>query len=159
MDAITAIDTIRDSLRTNLTDPYTLAGASDRGGSTWIYGDEPHTAYKYPQIEIKKVDNPSTVISIGPEYAEREFVYMNIWFYSKNGFTGTIDTTERKNSALVEYYLGLIKTTLKAQFSTLFTAGVKGYTHLNTTTVAYDPTTQLYFGAVTIKVEFFQGCS
>ena len=156
MDAITAIDTIRDSLRTNLTDPYTLAGANDRGGSMWIFGDEPHTAYKYPQIEIKKIDNPSTIISMGQ--AEREFVYMNIWFYSKNGIGFTIGTTKRKNSAFVEYYLGLIKTTLKAQKSTLFDAGVKGYTHNNTTTVGYDPETQLYFGAVTIKVEFFVDC-
>ena len=156
IDAITAITIVRDNLRANLVDPYVYAGANARDGSMYIFMDEPHTAYKYPQIEIKKIDNPSTIISMGQ--AEREFVYMNIWFYSKNGIGFTIGTTKRKNSAFVEYYLGLIKTTLKAQKSTLFDAGVKGYTHNNTTTVGYDPETQLYFGAVTIKVEFFVDC-
>ena len=159
MDTITAINTVRDSLRTNLTDPYTYAGAKARDGSLWIFADEPNVMPKYPQIEIKKVDNPSTILTIGPNYAEREYVYMNVWFYSKNGFKGTISATEYKNAALVEYYLSLIKTTLKSQASTLFTAGVKCYAHLNTTTVGYDAETQLYFGAVSIRVEFYTVCS
>ena len=159
MDAITAINIVRDSLRDNLVDPYVYAGATARSGSLYIFADEPHVAPKYPQVEIKKVDNPSTVLTIGPNYAEREYVYMNVWFYAKNGFKATINSTEHKNAALVEYYLGLIKTTLKGQFNALFSAGVKGYSHLNTTTVGYDPETQLYFGAVSIKVEFFVPCS
>ena len=158
IDAITAITIVRDNLRANLVDPYVYAGANARDGSMYIFMDEPHVAARYPQIELKKVDNPSTVISIGPEYAEREYVYINIWFYSKNGFTGIVDSTSYKNAALVEYYMGLIKTTLKSQFNILHAAGVNGYNHLNTSTVAYDPETQLYFGAVSIKVEFFVGC-
>ena len=159
MNTITAINTVRDSLRTNLIDPYTYAGATARDGSTWIFADEPNVMPKYPQIEIKKVDNPSTILTIGSNYGEREYVYMNVWFYSKNGFKGTISGTEYKNAALVEYYLSLIKTTLKTQLNTLHTAGVGGYAHLNTTTVGYDAETQLYFGAVSIKIEFFTVCS
>lgn len=159
MNAITAINTVRDSLRTNLVDPYTYAGASDRGGSLWIFADEPSVMAKYPQIQIRKVDNPSEVLSIGPTYAEREFLYLNIWFYIKNGFKLIISGTEYKNASAVEYYEGLIKTTLKSQLSTLATAGVKGYAHLNTSTVGYDSETQLYFGAVSIRVEYFQDCS
>jgi len=159
MDAINAIRTIRDSLRTNLADPYIYAGGVDRGGSMWIFSDEPRVGPKYPQIQIQKMDNPSEVISIGPTYGERERLYLNIWFYTKNGWKATINSTEYANSQFVEYYMGLIKTTLKAQFSTLFTAGVKGYKHLNTSRVEYDPVTQLYFGAVSIQVEYFQGCS
>ena len=159
MDSVSAINAIRDSLRTNLTDGYSYAGGTARLGSLWIYGDEPHVASKYPQIEIKKVDNPSTIISIGENYGEREFVFMNIWFYIKNGFTMIIDGVQYKNTEAVEYYLGLIKRTLKSQNGTLFTAGVKGYSHLNTTRVEYDPATQLYYGAATIRVEFFTNCS
>jgi hypothetical protein len=111
MDTITAINTLRDNLRTNLTDPYVYAGAQARLGEIWIYADEPRVAAKYPQIQIKKVDNVQEILSIGPTYAEREYLYLNVWFYAKNGFKIIVDNTEYKNSALVEYYLGLIKTT------------------------------------------------
>lgn len=159
MDSITAINIVRDSLRTNLTDPYTYAGATARDGSVWIYADEPRVAAKYPQIQIKKLDNPSEVLSLGPTYGEREYLYLNVWLYFKNGWKFTIDGTEYKNSQAVEYMQGAVKTTLKAQLPALATAGAKGYRHLNTTTVAYDPETQLYFGAVTIQVQYFHGCS
>jgi len=158
MDSVTIIMTIRDSLRTNLIDPVSYAGGTARLGSTFIYGDEPHIALKYPQIEIKKIDNPSHIISMGSNYGEREFVYMNIWFYIKNGFTLTIEGVEYKNNQAVEYYMGLIKRTLKAQNNVLFTAGVKGYAHLNTSAPGYDPETQLYFGAVSVRAEFFTLC-
>ena len=159
MDSIEAIRAIRDSLRDNLPDPYQYAGGTARPGDTWIFGDEPHVALKYPQIEIKKIDNPSYVLSIGENYGEREFVYLNIWFYIKNGFKLNISGTEYKNNEAVEYYLGLIKRTLKSQNGTLFTAGVKGYTPINTTSPGYDPGTQLYYGAVTVRVEYFILCS
>lgn len=156
MNTITAINTIRDSLRTNLIDPYTYAGDTDRGGSLWIFANEPHTTSKYPQIQIQKLDNPTEIISIGPEYAEREFLYLNIFFYLKNSWKMIVNGTTYVNAQAVEYYQGLIKTTLKSQFSTLFDAGVKGYAHLNTSMVEYDSEVQLYFGSVTIRVEFFQ---
>jgi len=158
MDSVTAINIIRDSLRTNLVDPYSYADATARDGSIWIYADEPRVAAKYPQIQIKKVDNPNEVLSIGPNYAEREYLYLNVWIYFKNGFTFTESATDYKNSQAVERYQGKIKTTLKAQVSTLALAGVKGYKAINTTTVGYDTDTQLYFGAITIQVQYFQGC-
>ena len=156
MDSITCTNAIRDSLRTNLTDPYVTAGGTARGGAYWIFANEPISAYKYPMIQILKVDNPTEVISIGSEYWEYEQVFLNLWFYTKNGFKITVDGTEYKNAQMTEYYLGQMKETLKAQFSTLFSAGVKGYKHVNTTNVEYDPDTQLYFGAVTIRVMFFK---
>ena len=155
MNSITAMNTLRDSLRTNLTDPYVTAGGNDRGGAYWIFADEPNTATKYPQIELKKLDNPTEPIDIGSNYMEYEQLYVNIWFYSKNGFKITVSGTEYKNSQVVEYYMGLIKTTLKDQFTTLQSACVKMYKHVNTTNVEYDPETQLYFGAVTIRVAYF----
>ena len=151
------INTVRNSLRDNLVDPYTLmipAGQA-RSGNTWIFADEPITIYKYPMVQLKKVDNPSTVLTIGSNYWEEEEIFINIWYYVKNGQSIRVSGTTYKNAQLVEYYLGQIKTTLKAQFNTLFDAGVKGYKHLNTTIVDYDPATQLYFGAVTIRVRFF----
>ena len=156
LDTITAIRTVRDSLRTNLPDPYIYAGATSRQGDMWIFADEPRVGPKYPQIQIRKLDNPTTVLSIGPDYGEREFLYLNIWFYTKNGWKATIDGVEYSNSQFVEYYQGLIKTTLKAGGEDMFDAGVKAYRHLNTTTVEYDTDTQLYFGSVIIKVEYFQ---
>ena len=154
MNSITAINIVRDNLRSNLPDPYIYAGASSRDGSTWIYADEPRVASRYPQLEIKKVDNPSTNISIGNP-AVREYLYLNLWFYAKNGFKCTINSTEYKNAALVEYYLGLIKSTFKGQFDTYQSSGLIGPSYLNTTTVGYEPETQLYFGAVTVRVEYF----
>jgi len=54
IDSITAINVVRDSLRENLIDPYTLAGGTARAGDTWIFANEPHTVTKYPTVEIKK---------------------------------------------------------------------------------------------------------
>jgi len=158
LDTITAIRVVRDSLRTNLADPYIYAGGTSRTGDTWIFADEPRVGPKYPQIQIKKLDNPSTILSIGPDYGEREFLYLNVWFYTKNGWKAIMDGETYANSQFVEKYQGLIKTTLKAQFNNLYADGVNGYAHLNTTTVGYDVETQLYYGAVTIRVEYFQGC-
>ena len=59
MDAITAIYRVRDSLRDNLTDPYIAAGGDNRGGSTWIFSQQPMSGSKYPMIDIKKIDNPT----------------------------------------------------------------------------------------------------
>ena len=154
MDTVTALTTIRDSLRTNLQDPYETAGGSAR--SAWIFADEPITSPKFPIIEVKKADNPSDIISFGcTDYWEQELVFMNIWFSCKNGFKVTISGTEYVNTKLAEYYLGQIKKTLKAQHTVLHTAGVGGLKAINTTKVEYDPTTQLYFGAVTMRVWFF----
>jgi len=155
MDSITAINTVRDSLRTNLVDPYVTAGGNARGGDFWIYSDEPIMGAKFPQIQLEKIDNPSMPITMGPEYWEHEELYINIWFNSKNGFKITESAVEYKNAQLVERYLGKIKTTLKGQFTALQTAGVGGYKHVNTTTVAYDKETQLYYGAVTVRVWYF----
>lgn len=154
MDAITAINTIRDTLRENLTDPYEVASGkySDR---TWIYSDEPIAGAKFPQIQILKTENPTEVIDIGPNYTEHERLFMRVWFSTKNGFKVTIDGTEYKNAQFVEYMLGQIKSTLKGQFSELEDAGVGGYRNINTTSVEYDAETQLYFGAVVIRVWYF----
>jgi len=154
MDAVTALTTIRDNLRTNLTDPYETAGGTAR--VNWVFSDEPITSPKFPILEIKKADNPSDIISFGnTDYWEWELVFANMWFSCKNGFKITVSGTEYVNTKLVEYYLGQIKKTLKAQNNVLFAAGVKGLKAINTTKVEYDPTTQLYFGAVTMRIYFF----
>ena len=44
---------------------------------------------------------------------------------------------------------------MKAQFNTLHTAGARMYKHVNTTIIEYDPETQMYFGAVTVRVAYF----
>jgi len=156
INTVTAIKTIRDNLRTNLTDPYSTAGGTRGTGVQWIFYNEPISSPKYPIIELKKIDNPTTVLTIGSNYWEEEQIFVNIWFYTKNGFKITVSGTDYLNESLVEYYLGQIKTTLKGEFNTLFDAGVKGYKAINTTKIEYDPATQLYFGAVTIRVRFFQ---
>ena len=155
MKSVTAMTIIRDSLRDNLTDPFETAGGAYRGGSMWIFEDEPSSGTKYPRIQLLKIDNPTEVISMGYNYTEKEDLYVNIWVYTKNGFKITVSGTEYKNSKLAEYYLGLIKETLKADAANLHTDGTLGYKHINTTIVDYDPETQLYFGAVTIRVFYF----
>ena len=155
MDSVTAGLTIRDNLRTNLTDPYTTAGGSRGTGVQWIYYNEPILSAKYPIVELKKVDNPSVPIDIGSNYMEYEQLFLNIWFSTKNGFKINVSGTEYVNSQLVEYYQGLIKSTLKAQFDTLHDAGAKMYKHVNTSPIEFDKETQLYFGSVTIRVSYF----
>ena len=155
MDSVTALNTIRDSLRTNLTDPYYLAGGTARDGSTWIFSDEPLAGAKFPQIQIYKFDNPSEPISIGSNYYEFEQLLFRIWFLSKNGFKITVNGITYTNAQLVEYELGQIKQTLKSQFNSLFSEGVKNYRHLNTSNIVYDKETQIYKGFVVGKVVYF----
>jgi hypothetical protein len=155
LNSATAINTIRDTLRTYLTDPYVTAGGDTRDGSTWIFADEPSVSPKYPKISILKVSNPSVPIDIGPAYTEHEQLILNIWFYSKNGFKITVSGTEYLNAQLIEYYLSQIKTTLKAHFTDMYNLGVGGYKHMQTSTVTYDPATQLYFACVTCRVWWF----
>jgi len=155
MDSVTCLNIIRDSLRANLTDPYVTGGGSSRGGAYWVFADQPISGGKYPQVVLKKFDNPTEVLDIGYDYEEFEQLYIDVWFYSKNGFKITVGGTEYVNAQLVEYYQGLIKSTLKAQASTLHTAGAKMYKHINTSPIAYDSETQLYFGSVTIRVAYF----
>ena len=157
MSSIQAINAVRDSLRTNLTDPRATAG--DTHSRTFVYTDTPDAGTKYPRVQITKIDNPTQVLTIGYNYAERERLFLNIWFYTKRDFKLVIGGVTYNNEQLVEYYLGLIKTTLKAQASTLHTAGAIGYKHLNTTNWEYDPDTQLYYAAVTIGVEFYTSCT
>lgn len=155
MDSITSINHIRDNLRTYLVDPYVLAGGKTRSGDMWIFSDEIISSGKFPQVQLLKMDNPTEILDIGPNYAEYEQLFINVWFRTKNGFKVTIGSTTYTNAQLIEYYQGLIKRTLKSHFNVLFDLGVKGYRHLNTTNPAYDPDTQLYYGAVTIKVFYF----
>ena len=155
MDSVTAINTVRDSLRTNLQDPYVLAGSTARPGNFWIFSDEPTAIGKFPIIQLKKLDNPTKILDIGYEYTEHERCFINIWFSSKNGFKVTIAGVEYSNAQLVEYYLGLIKRTLKAKAAVLHTAGAIGYHHMNTSPVEYDDATQIYYGVVTCQVEYF----
>ena len=160
MDSVTSLLTLRDNLRTNLRDPYldAVGGGTARSGSTWVFYDEP-LGSKYPLIEIEKLDNPSEVISMGgyqQTYWEKEQVFANIKISTKNGFKINVNNVEYMNAHLVEYYLGQIKSTLKAQFVTLWDAGVKGYVPINTTRIEQDKCSQNWFAMVTVRVEFFQ---
>ena len=154
INVVEALVVIRDNLRTNIEDPIYTAGGQNRGGAYWIFADEPILS-SFPQIQVIKIDNPSEVLDIGSDYTSYEQLFFNVYFKSKNGFKVTISGTEYKNSQLVEYYLGLIKTTLKGQFSTLFDAGCQGYKCTGTTNIEYDSATQLYFGAVSCRICWF----
>lgn len=155
--SITLLNVLRDTLRTYLIDPYTYAvpTAQARDGSYWIFGDEPMNSAKYPAIQILKLTNPSVPISIGPEYWEHEQVFANIWFYSKNGFSINVNGVTYKNAQAVEYYLGEIKSTLKSKFLEMCSDGARDYKAVDTTPVQYNSETQLYFGAVTVRVRSF----
>jgi hypothetical protein len=156
-DSITLLNVLRDTLRTYLTDPYTYTVPANqaRDGTYWIFGDEPANSAKYPMIQILKLTNPTVPISIGPVYWEHEQVFANIWFYSKNGFSITVNGTTYKNAQVVEYYLGKIKTTLKSKFLDMCDDGARDYKAMDTTPVGYNSETQLYFGAVTVRVRTF----
>jgi len=149
------MNVVRNVLRENLQDPYVTAGGTARGGEYYIFADEPITSAKYPQIQLKKVDNPSEPIDIGSNYMEHEQLFINIWFYNKNGFKIVVDGVTYSNAQMTEYYLGLIKSTLKDNFTNMADECVRGYKHINTTNIEYDPETQLYYAAVTVRVRWF----
>ena len=156
MNSITALNLVRNSLRDNLVDLYSyIDGASARPGSEFIFGDEPLLSHKHPTIQLKKIDNPTEVISMGYNYTEFEQLFINVWVYVKNGFNVTISGTKYSNAEAVEYLVGQIKTTLKEDASNLHDEGVKMYKHVNTTTVDYLPDQQLYACACTIRVAYF----
>jgi hypothetical protein len=152
-DSITTINVVRDTLRSKLTDPRYLAGGE--AGRSWIHTDVPLAGAKYPRIQLKKLDNPTSIIDIGRDYTEHEYVIINCWVYVKNGFKVTISGTEYKNEQIVEYYLGEIANTLKDNQTSMYNSGVGGYRKINTTSVEYDDETQLFYGAVTVRVWFF----
>lgn len=155
MENVTAMNIVRDTLSLNLSDPRVVAGGTAR--ASWIFADEPITSDKYPIIELNKLKSDSNIISMGDtDYCDHTLLYITVWFSSKNGFKVTIDGTEYKNSQLVEYYLGKIGETLKSKFNVLFNQGVGGYRQLSSEKVAYDHNTQLYYGAVQIRVWYFK---
>lgn len=155
LDVITAINVVKNVLRDNLTDPYTYAGGTARPGDQWIFADEPHSAFKFPQIQIVKFRNPTKPISIGSNYTEYEELLLNIWVFSKNGFKIVYNGTTYTNAQFVEFELGKIKELLKSKFNEMFSSGVKNYYHLNTSNIIYDPETQLYKAYVTCRVSYF----
>jgi len=155
MDAVTALLTLRNFLRSNLTDAFVTAGGTRGTGIQYIYYNEPITSTKYPIIEIKKVNSPEEVISIGSSYTTSEQVFANIWVYSKNGFKVTVGGTEYLNSQLVEYLLCHIKDTIKNNFSTLNDSGIMVTTR-NTGSIEYSPENQIYFGVVSVRLWFFR---
>ena len=161
-DSITAINTVRDVLRDDLADPYSLiAGGETRPGNMWVFANEPNVAAKYPQIQLLKLDNPRNILNIGSNYTDQELLVVNIWFSAKNGFKVTVSNVEYKNAQLVEYYLGQISKTLKLDFeksnsaSTIKAASIPAYRTLNSSPVEYDSEHQLYFGSVTIRIYYF----
>lgn len=154
MKAITAMNVVRDSLRTNLADPYsTYMSGSTRAG--WIYTDEPLPNTKYPRIQIQKTETSTDVIDIGMRYCEHEQLFMDVWFYTKKGMKATIGGVTYENEQLVDYYQSLIQETLKADNENMYDEGVGGYRHLRTTDIGYDPETQIHYGAVKIRVWYF----
>lgn len=159
LDSITIQLTIRDSLRTNLTDPYTLfdPAVTARSGEYWIYADEPHTSGKYPKVDVLKgADGLNNVIAMGSPYSDFEYNYYNVFFYVKNGTSIVVNGVTYKNSQVVEYYLGLIKSTIKSQFSNITSAGgIKDIIPVATTKPEYDSATQLYYGWVVFRTRHF----
>jgi len=153
MNCDTGLNILKTNLIDNLTDPYILAGGDRSSG--YVFYNEPISSPRYPIIEIKKVDNPEEVISIGPNFTVSEIVIANLWVYSKNGFKVTVGDTTYLNSRLVEYLLVQIKETIKDEFSNLFTSGIICRT-INTTSVSYDSETQLYFANVSVRIWFFR---
>jgi len=121
-----------------------------------VYTDTPLSGAKYPRVQLKKLDNPVSIMDIGTNYMEHEMVFINCWVFVKNGFKVTINGTLYTNEQLVEYLLGDIGDTLKAHQTDMNALGIGGYKKINTTEVGYDIDTQLYFAAITTRIWFFK---
>lgn len=155
IDVVTLIKEIQTVLKNNMVDPYYQAGGNTRSPDSWIFYQEPNSHAKHPKIVMKKFDNFSRPIDIGPDYTEMEEVLVQIFFYSKNGFKIVVNGTTYSNEQFVEYELGKIKDILKQQFCALQTAGVKMYKCVNTSSIGYDPDTQVYWGYLIVRGAFF----
>jgi len=150
------IDTVRDTLRSYLTDLYLTAGGS-RSNSSYIFGDEPISNDKYPQIQILQAgDTPSPeILDIGMEYMVRKRVFLNVWIYTKNGFKVTVDGTEYVNARLLLYYRELVEKCLKSHIVDMDALGARDYHLIKEGKVNYDSSTQLYNTYFTICLEYF----
>ena len=159
MDSITAQLAIRDALRNSLVDPYTLfsPSASARSGEYWVFADEPHAGAKYPKVEVlKEVGGYNEVIGMGTPYSDVEHNYYNVYFYVKNGTSIVVDGTTYKNSQVVDYYQGQIKSTIKSQFNSITSAdGIKDVIPMVTSDIGYDSNTQLYYAYITFRVRHY----
>ena len=155
MDIVSAQDVVRNCLRLYIQDPYVTAGGTARTSSHWIFTGEPNLRYKHPVIFVKDFDNPGRILNIGIQYIDQEWLVINVWFYTKANFKITIGDETYANKRLVNYYTGLIKSTLKTNQTYMWDLGVKGYSKVNTISAIYDSVKQEYYGAATIQVFWY----
>jgi hypothetical protein len=163
MDPRLAADLIRDTLHTNLIDPYLLVNTttykrqnSSTLKSTWIHSDAPLAQATFPRIQIKKIGEDNTILSIGTDYTDWQQVFFNIYFYTKDGFTVTVGTDNLKNDRLVEYELQQIRNTLKTYQTTTQAGGIDGYKCLTSSNIVrFDETMGLWVGYITVRYWWF----
>lgn len=150
---VDVILTVRDILRTYLTDAYATAGGQDR---EFIYTDKPRLDAKMPRVFISKISSPNQMLNIGTDYSDRRFVPLEIFFYTKRDFKITVSDVEYKNELLVEYYLDQIGNCLKAYQTTTQAANIPAFKVLNTTNVNYDEEHQIYRGSIIVQYYYFK---
>lgn len=93
----------------NLADPYETAGG--KNNRTWWHTDAPLLSATYPRGQIKKSTATTEIIDLG--YDEWKTGIFMLYFYTKDGFTVTVDGTKLKNERLCEYYATLIEDALR----------------------------------------------
>ena len=146
---------IRDSLRTNLTDPraqYEIAGR------TWIHDDKPLTSATFPRVRVRKrPPSTSEVIDIGMEFMEWRAVILDIQLWTKTPFKWKDSSNVYlQDETLVSEWLHKIWVEIKGDFSTLKTDhGLTGFKLLEEGEPYLEPDTQLYTGIVSIRCWYF----
>lgn len=150
-----AADIIKTCLNTYLTDPYLIVSPKT-SKRAWIHTDLPLSSATFPRIQIKKIAEQNEIISMGTNYRERRIVFFNILFYSQPAFGITIDNEKLSDDRFIEYYLSVIRDTLKAQQTYTQGQGIDGYKVMdNSNEVIFDEQMGVYPGFLTVRYWWF----
>lgn len=151
-----ALDAIKDSLQTNLTDARQQYTNESR---SWIHTDRPLTSASYPRIQVRKRGPTETkIISIGEEFWEHRIMTIDIQFWSSSPFKWKNDSDVYiQDEQLVRYYLDQIWTKLKANQPGLkATYGITGLKPLDEEAPYVEPDTNLHTGIISVRVWYFR---
>lgn len=152
-----ARNAIRDSLRTNLTDPLSQYKPESR---TWIHCDEPLDSATYPRIQVSKRGGPtgSEILCIGQEFIEQREVILDIQIWVRSGFRWTNgDGDILKDEEFIAEYQEEIWEALKVDQSDLkSTYGITGLKMIEMDEPYLEPDSQLYTGTVSVRIWYFR---
>lgn len=152
-----AITAIKDTLQTNLEDPYDQY--EPNRNRPWIHTDEPLESATYPRIQVRKRGPSVTdIIGIGPEFPERRVLILDIQMWTTLPFKWkNTDNNYLVDEELIKEWLDKIWDTIKGQFSTLkSTYGITGLKNMGEEDPYLEPDMDLKTGIISVRLWYFK---